>query len=186
MKEISYVKRDGSNGFNYKLEEGDEFVFKKMLERDGKYGKMYSAITSDDKIITLTKSQGEFFGKFNIQPGTAVVCEEYTNAYGTFVGLRAKNREDLRPNTSTEKSEKPQGLPPLKKSGSSLELTADEETCINQLVGNEYYDQWKLYAKTDVKQMIEALDGIANDIGVKLSITGTRADAMYNKFLQKC
>jgi len=182
MNENVYVDKKGQTRSNFSLEATDTFVFKEIKELPpGKFGKTYYLVTVDDKWIKLTGGQHSFFEREDVQPNTALKCETYTNSYGTFIGLRYGDSNQV---TAVNEAPKPVGLPTLKPK-EELTLSNDEETVLNQLVGNKSFTEWKQYGKGSVDTFKEAFEGTAQHVGVPLTITGGRLEQIYNLYLTK-
>jgi len=186
MKEKTYNKKDGSQGVDYKLEAEDIFIFKEIKQYTTKFGEMHKVVTPEGKYITLTGGQYSFFERNVVNPGTAVACEEYTNSYGTFIGLRFSNAGDNTTTAVNTNTTAQAGLPSLNKTTpATIPLTVDEETCMNQLLGSTELAPWKEHAKKNVANFMEALTGVAEKIGVKLVLGAERQKIMYDIFLTK-
>ena len=173
MKETVFIKSDGTEASNFKLEDGDNFVFKNMKDYPSKFGRIYYVIDEQDRWIRMTTTQAKFFENFDIKPGTKIFTQEYSNKYGTFIGLTTKNG-----------AEGTQKLPALKKQTSTT-LSIDEETLIQQLSGNETYAEWKDFAKTSVTNFKDAIEGIATELGINNTLTGNKLDQAYQQFKTK-
>ena len=177
MIEKKYVSKSGKEGSNWKLEKGDEFVFKEFKSYPGKFGKNCFCVTTDDKWISLTGGQASFFERFNVKEGTKLGTEPYTNDFGTFLGIRDLSSNKLVQKSSTK-------LPSLDKPVEA-DLTSDEETCINQLAQNEEYSEWKDYAKVNETQLLEAMKGVGEKIGLTIGLNGERLTKAHKLFLTK-
>ena len=176
MKCKEYEKRDGSIGKTYSLEKGDKFKVNtgEVKEYEGKFGIMYSIEIETDgedgtQWLRLTGGQAKFFDRFEIMPGTELIAEGYSIDKfpgKEFVGIRYANKEDI-----------------VKK---EAVLSSDEETCINQLIGNSAYTPWKTYAKDNVIQFKESLDGVAEKMGLPVNLNGERLEEAFKAFLSRC
>ncbi len=194
MIEKKYEKRDGTEGVEYKLEKGDVVAFKKKLTFEGNFGDNHLMITTDDKTIRLTGGQAKFFDKFEVAEGTEVLAEEYTNTFGTFIGLKYKNQSDVR--KKGEGNSSPSlSMPEIKPGNSSplptlseapkFEMTNDEETILNQLIGNSEFEVWKKYAKESAHNLKEAMGGLAKKIGMEFVSSTQRSEEIYKLYITK-
>ena len=204
MIEKAYI-HNGKQGFNYSLEDGDEFSHIEVTSRDAKYGKIYTCRTADNKYVKLTGGQFKFFDRFKPEPGTLFRCESYDNSYGTFVGIRFADENDMNSSAPVVASATAQstvatqvaagpgptpvvpasGLPVVNTPTVDGVLTNDEMTVINQLVGSEHYKPYREYAKESPIKFLEAMSQIAKDLGVVISLNGDRLVKANELFISK-
>ncbi len=195
MKCKEYEKRDGSIGKTYSLEKGDKFKVNtgEVKEYEGKFGIMYSIEIETDgedgtQWLRLTGGQAKFFDRFEIMPGTELIAEGYSIDKfpgKEFVGIRYVNKEDIVKKGEGKVPSSPKALPSLDKPKEAV-LSSDEETCINQLIGNSAYTPWKTYAKDNVIQFKESLDGVAEKMGLPVNLNGERLEEAFKAFLSRC
>jgi len=102
-----YTKKDGTEREIYKFEVGDVVTFKKIFERETKFGKQFSMVTADEKFISLTGGQAKSLITQNVQEGDKLTAEFYENEFGKFVGIKVTHQDKV-PSTQTALMKVPQ------------------------------------------------------------------------------
>ena len=176
MIEKRFEKKDGTEGISYKLEVGDKFTYKEIQTWSGMYGPMIHCITNEDKKIRLTDGQAMFFERFDVVPGSKLIADGYTNKYGPQVGITFADKK-----SPVQKSS---GLPNLGPA-SVAEMSQDEKNCLTQLAENEKYQQWKTFASENVANFTEAMQGVAQELGVKIEANAERVEKLFEQFKEK-
>lgn len=176
MKKINYVTKEGKEGVSNELEHGDVFITKQAKPKkfEGKFVNyiLEATYNGEDMDINLKKSQGEFFDRFDVAPGTELRGENYTNSYGTFVGI-AFNKPAQ---TKEEKIENTNNL--LKQAEENL-VTGNDEGITLTDKEQDIYNQIGKIAEKDRSKVTK--DAFISTMTQMAEVTTERATEIYEK-----